>query len=359
MFDITLTTPGDFYRASSFDRTGGNKDWIDINPGEAFVPLEYKGCGKITHIWATIGEHESELFALRKILIRMFWDDEKYPSVEAPIGDFFGLGFGIKRPFENIMQSASEADGRSMNSYFPMPFQKGVRVEIENQCEHPVMFYYNIDYERLPALAENNAYFHAQYRHVLQTQPQETDRTHLSLERTNQKGSPPWYPAKWERKNINGESNYVLLEAEGTGHYVGCHLNIDSFHVGSNFWYGEGDEMIWIDQPYNEAPRIWGTGTEDYFNMAFCPQKTCSSLYHGLTLYEGANCGIPWGRKNSMYRLHILDPVRFKRNIKVTFETGHANLLDMDYSSIAYWYQIEPHKRYPKIEPVGKRIPRY
>ncbi len=359
MTDISLLDDGYFCRASSFDSTGGNKDWVDIQSGETYVPLVFTGCGKITHIWTTIGEHESELFALRKILIRIYWDEETSPSVEAPLGDFFGLGFGIKRPFENIMQSASQADGRSMNSYFPMPFKKGVRIEIENQCNTPVMFYYNIDYEKLLTLPDQSAYFHAQYRHVMHTQPHERDNTHLSLNRTDREDLPAWYPAKWDRSNIDGKGNYVLLEAEGEGHYVGCHLNIDNFQVGSNFWYGEGDEMIWIDQPYSDIPRVWGTGTEDYFNMAFCPQKTFSSLYHGLTLYEGSNCGVPWGRKNSMYRLHVLDPIRFKKNIKVTFETGHANLLDMDYSSIAYWYQVEPHKKYPSMESVEKRIPRY
>ncbi len=359
MHDITLIQPGDFYRASSYDRTGGNKDWVDIQPGEIHVPLEYEGCGKITHIWMTLGEKESELFALRKLLIRIYWDGEEDPSVSAPLGDFFGLGFGIKRTYENIMQSASEADGKSLNSYFPMPFRKGVRIEIESHCNQPVMFYYNIDYDRLPSLPEETGYFHAQYRHVLETQPHEKDTTHLSLETTNNPNLPSWYPAKWERKNILGESNYTIFEAEGVGHYIGCHLHIDCFQIGSNYWYGEGDEMIWIDQPYTEAPRISGTGTEDYFNMAFCPIKPFSSLYHGLTLYGGDPTGVLWGRKNSMYRLHIMDPIRFNKNIKVSIETGHANILNMDYSSIAYWYQIEPHKVQPPMESVEKRIPRY
>lgn len=342
---------------SSYDITGGNKDWIDIAPYEKINIMDFDGCGIIKHIWVTIAEDESELFALRKIVIRAYWDNEKNPSVLAPLGDFFGLGFGIKRPFENYLQSASEDKGRSMNSYFPMPFRKKARIEIENQSDKPIMFYYKIDFEEHENIEEDVAYFHAKYNQKRETQPNVKDKTHLSLNRTTDKNLPSWYPQKWEKTNLYGEDNYVLFEAEGRGHYVGCNLNIDNFDIQSNFWYGEGDEMIWIDQSYDEAPKINGTGTEDYFNTAFCPKTEFSSLYHGLTLYSGDKVGRPWGGKNSMYRIHVHDPIHFKNNIKFTFETGHANILNMDYSSTAYWYQIEPHKEHEEI-PVEERMPR-
>ncbi len=347
------------YRYSSYDVTGGNRDWVDIKSGEKKTIMNHEGCGIIRRIWVTLAEHESELFALRKMVIRMYWDNEDNPSVIAPLGDFFGLAFGIKKPFENIMQSASEADGRSMNCYFPMPFRKNGKIEIENQSHFDIMFYYNIDLEVHKQLEADVAYFHSLYRHEMNTQPQVKAGEHLSLSRTDNPDFPNWYPKKWEKTNLQGEGNYCVVEAEGIGHYVGCHLQIDHFQIGTNYWYGEGDEMIWIDQKYTEKPKINGTGTEDYFNTAFCPQKEFSSLYHGITNYSGESTGVPWGRKNSMYKLHIQDPVHFQKNIKVTFETGHGNLMNMDYASVAYWYQIEPHKEHPEIEAVEKRIPRY
>ncbi len=343
---------------SSYDKDGGNKDWIDINPNEKVNIMDYSGCGIIKHIWVTIAEDESELYSLRKILIRMYWDDEENPSVIAPLGDFFGLGFGIKKTFENFLQNASEENGRSMNTYFPMPFRKKARIEIENQCNKPIMFYYIIDFEEYESLQPNTAYFHAKYNQRKETQPHITDKEHLSLSRTKSNKYPVWYPAKWEKNNLYGEENYVLLEAEGEGHYVGCNLNIDNFSIESNYWYGEGDAMVWIDQSSDELPKINGTGTEDYFNTAFCPKKEFSSLYHGLTLYSGDKVGRLWGGKNSMYRIHIHDPIHFKKSIKFTFETGHANILNLDYSSTAYWYQTEPHKKHKEMYSVEERLPR-
>ncbi|MFV0520650.1 MAG: glycoside hydrolase family 172 protein [Lachnospirales bacterium] len=343
---------------SSYDKEGGNKDWIDIKPNEKVNIMDYNGCGIIKHIWVTIAEDESELYSLRKTIIRMYWDNEENPSVIAPLGDFFGLGFGIKRPFENFLQSASEDSGRSMNSYFPMPFRKKARIEIENGCNKSIMFYYKIDFEEYRELDESVVYFHAQYNQKKDTQPNQKDKEHLSLSKTENKALPSWYPAKWEKNNLYGEENYVLFEAEGCGHYIGCNLNIDNFNIESNYWYGEGDEMIWIDQDFNTLPKINGTGTEDYFNTAFCPKKEFSSLYNGITLYSGNKVGRPWGGKNSMYRLHIHDPIHFKEKIKFTFETGHANILNLDYSSTAYWYQSEPHKKHSEIVSVKERLPR-
>ncbi len=343
---------------SSYDKTGGNKDWIDIKPMEKVNIMDFEGCGIIKHIWCTFSEDESDLYALRKIIIRMYWDDEENPSVIAPLGDFFGLGFGIRTTFENYFQSASEDSGRSLNSYFPMPFRKKARIEIENQCNKDIMFYYKIDFEEHTKLDDDEAYFHALYKQKRETQPDVNDTEHLSLNKTTNENLPSWYPLKWEKSNLYGEDNYVILEAIGTGHYVGCNLHIDNFDIQSNYWYGEGDEMIWIDQDFNELPKINGTGTEDYFNTAFCPKKEFSSLYHGLTLYSGDKVGRPWGGKNSMYRIHVHDPIHFKKCIKFTIETGHANLLNLDFSSTAYWYQLEPHKKHDELPKVNNRLPR-
>jgi len=158
-----------------------------------------------------------------------------------------------------------------------------------------------------------------------------------------------------EAMNPTGEGNYVILEADGRGHYVGCNLHIDVFERQVNDWYGEGDDMIFVDgEPF---PSIHGTGTEDYFCMAYCPRTEYSAPYHGLILYSGTP-EWPWAGKNSMYRYHIEDPIHFRKSIKVTIEHGHANKLSNDYSSTAYWYQLEPHKPFPPLPGVKLRLPR-
>jgi hypothetical protein len=157
-------------------------------------------------------------------------------------------------------------------------------------------------------------------------------------------------------ENLSGDGNYVILEAEGEGHYVGCNLNIQNLRETgmNNFnWYGEGDDMIFVDgEPF--PPSLHGTGTEDYFNTAWCPTQEQHAPYHGLTMAGGPN----WWGKVSMYRFHIEDPVRFRRSIRVTIEHGHANHRSDDYSSTAYWYQAEPHAAFPPLLPVEERLPR-
>ena len=133
---------------------------------------------------------------------------------------------------------------------------------------------------------------------------------------------------------------------------MGCVLNVDVFERQVNDWYGEGDDMIFIDgEPW--PPRLHGTGTEDYFNTAFCPTQEYSAPYHGITLYSGSEAW-PWGGKNSMYRFHIEDPIRFDESIRVTIETGHANALANDYSSTAYWYQTGRSQPLPPLAPVAR-----
>jgi hypothetical protein len=153
--------------------------------------------------------------------------------------------------------------------------------------------------------------------------------------------------------NVTGQGNYTILEAEGRGHYVGCVLNVHNLCETNLWnWYGEGDDMIFIDGE-EWPPSLHGTGTEDYFNTAWCPQKEYSAPYHGITLGGGDN----WGGHVSLYRLHVEDPVTFERSIRVTIEHGHANKRSDDYSSVAYWYQVEPHRSF-SILPVEQRASR-
>lgn len=330
-------------RASSYDVAGNNSDWWTIEPGTTKTLLEERNPGCVRHIWMAVGNDDT---FPRKAVLRMFWDGEGYPSVEVPLGDFFGMGHGLFKNFVSAPFQMSPEDGRGMNCWFAMPFDSA-RVEVTNEGEKPINLYFYIDYEEYGhPHGPDVARFHAQWRREFRTEGWLTER--LSSENV-------W--DIWSRKpNLTDADNYLLLEATGSGVYVGCNLNIDVFERQGNDWYGEGDDMIVIDgEPW--PPRLHGTGTEDYFNMAFCPRQEYSAPYHGLTLYQGTK-DWPWRGKNSMYRYHIEDPIRFEKSIRVSIEHGHANKLSNDYSSTAYWYQLEPHAPFPQLLPVAQRLPR-
>jgi hypothetical protein len=151
---------------------------------------------------------------------------------------------------------------------------------------------------------------------------------------------------------LSGEGNYLILEARGRGHYVGCNLNIHNLRATEEWnWYGEGDDMIYVDG--EPRPSLHGTGTEDYFNTAWSPTEAYSAPYHGIVMPGGAN----WSGKVSLYRFHIEDPVCFRESIRVTIEHGHNNHRSDDISSTAYWYQAEPHEPFGLL-PVEERLPR-
>lgn len=351
-------------RCSSYDVNGGNHDWWDFEPGETKALADIRGCGVIRHIWCTHlaqdeGAQEEEKYSLSKLVIRMYWDGEESPSVQAPLGDFFGLGCSLRKNFFNAAFSFSPQDGRGMNCYLPMPFRKGARITLENGCDSHVNFYFYIDYEEHDpsGMGEDTGYFHAQYRRVRRTEPaMERNPGILDREKAGVPEHPKWYPKAWLKNNLTGADNYVILEAEGRGKYVGCNLNIDVFERQSNDWYGEGDDMILIDG--DELPTLNGTGTEDYFNTAFGPSQEFCAPYYGITHFDGDRYDFPYGGKNCMYRLHIQDPIYFQKSIRVTIEHGHSNILANDYSSTAYWYQSEPHRPFGEIADAAGRVPR-
>jgi len=330
-------------RSSSYDTSGCNNDWWDLEAGESKTILSTDKPGCIRHIWMTFG---ADPVYARKLVIRMFWDGEISPSVEAPLGDFFGLGHGILKNFVSLPLQMSPQDGRGMNCWWPMPFNTA-RIEVENQGEDKCSLYFYIDYEQYKhEHPEGVARFHAQWHREAETEGWLTERLN------NENVQRIW----GERPNLSDKDNYLILEAEGDGIYVGCNLNIDCYHRQGNDWYGEGDDMIVIDgEPW--PPRMHGTGTEDYFNTAFCPTTEFSAPYHGVILNSG-NKEWPWKGKNSVYRYHIEDPIRFRKSIRVSIEHGSSNKLTNDYSSTAYWYQIEPHKPFPPLLPVEMRLPR-
>jgi len=326
-------------RVSSYDRTGGNRDFITIPRGERVALAEIEGSGCVRHIWVTI-RCEDRLY-LRKILLRMFWDGEGEPSVEVPIGDFFGIGHGIAHNYVSAPLQMSPQEGRGFNCWWPNPFSGGARIEVENQCDTDVQsFYYYVDYEEYDGLQEGLGRLHAMWR-------RENPTDGIPDEGVDNR---EWMFAG---ENPDGDGNYVILEAEGRGHYVGCNVNVHNLRETAEFnWYGEGDDMIFIDG--EERPSIVGTGTEDYYGMSWCPTQEYCAPFHGLPLPGGPN----WSGKVTWYRYHILDPVYFNKSIRVTIEHGHANHRSDDFSSTAYWYQEEPHRPFGPVLPVEKRLPR-
>ncbi len=333
-------------RFSSWDRTGGNQDYKKIKKGETLVLAEMEGAGCIHHIWITVNALDP--WYLRKMVLRMYWDGETEPSVETPLGDFFGVGHGVANPYWslplNMMKSPGVGKNAAMNCFFPMPFAKGARVEVANQCDSEIPnFYYYVDYEEYEELAGDVGRFHAVYNMERPTHAVKTKLYHAS----------PWN----QETNLDGKDNYVILDAKGQGQYVGCALSVDNIgaYTQRHQWWGEGDDMIFIDgEPF--PPSLHGTGTEDYFCEAWgFPSGETSTPYHGISLGKDTT---DWTGKWSVYRFHIEDPIRFRKSIRVTIEHGHANNQGNDYSSVAYWYQLEPHKKLKGLPLPEKRIPR-
>ena len=201
-----------------------------------------------------------EAFLPRKIVLRMYWDGETEPSVEAPIGDFFGMGHGLTRNYASAALMMSPEDGKAFNCFFRMPYATDARIEIGSEAEHPIKFYFYIDYEAYDKLPDNELRFHAKWNRENPTD----GIPDAGIDNADY---------EFGGNNTTGDGNYVILEAEGSGHYVGCNLNIDNLRATSEWnWYGEGDDMIFIDgEPW--PPSLHGTGTEDYFNTAWCPSE--------------------------------------------------------------------------------------
>lgn len=334
-------------RISSYDTSGANDDgnWKDkIEPGETRTIGEVEGPGIIKHIWITIASNEPD--HLKKIVFRIYWDDEETPSVETPIGDFFGLGLG--RYFLYDSKYLSVGSQRALNASFPMPFKKAAKITVTNEGERAIdAFYYNIDWEKHKSLPDNIAYFHAQYR---QSQPTDGWTTDWNLN-----GDPQIN----NKENPTGDGNYVIMEAEGRGHFIGV---THSLIQNQGDWWGEGDEMIYIDGA--EKPQIHGTGAEDYYLGAWCyggcginpfgdAKPTFNYSEYGNPLNGGDDRGAQW----MVYRFHSESPVTFTKSIKMTIEHGHANHRSDNYYTVGYWYQQEPHAEFPTLPAVEDRIP--
>jgi hypothetical protein len=349
--DLTRMKDATTLRASSWDTTGRNSDAWGIEPGETRTLADLEGPGTITHIWMTQGGNDP--LQLRKTVIKMYWDDEKNPSVLVPLGDFFCLGHCITNSFCSLPFSASANRNNTfairvgLNCYLQMPFRRSARIEVTNEGDEPQVQYFYVDWERhdTDPFGDDVAYFHACWH------------------RENPTGG--WGPEipvnrpQCNIPNLDGAENYVILDAKGRGHYIGCNISITNFH---GTWWGEGDDMIFVDgEPF--PPAIHGTGSEDYLNQAYGMQDN-AFLFNGSSIYEGNNklpgagprYGYRTGGYQTSYVFHLTNPIRFRKSIRATIEHGHANHTSNDWASTAYWYQIEPH-RANRILPVSKRLP--
>jgi hypothetical protein len=326
-------------RISSFDRSGGNNDRFEnIKPGEILTLAEIEGAGTINHIWITISPEAPQLNR-SDIILRIYWDGNEYPSVESPIGPFFGQGWDETYPWTSLPLAASPVKGNALVSYFKMPFASGARIEIENQADIDIgAFYYYIDYIEQEKPTENLAYFHAWYNQLVTVTPPEGENEWSLL--SNEVG-----------KNPGGEGNYKIMQTEGKGHYVGVNYFVNS---PTPVWYGEGDDMFFIDGA--EKATLHGTGTEDYFNSSWCPNEKYQHPYFG---YARTPDDIGWLGRTHCYRFHIDDPIYFDHSLLFSIEHGHNNYLTLEMSSVAYWYLDKPSKLEPipgkeerKLKPV-------
>ena len=317
-------------RSSSFDRSGGNGDSLPIEPSHTATLMMENGPGVISHIWFTISSPDR--YHLKNLVLRMYWDGETEPSVEVPVGDFFGLGLGDYFLYESALTTVASI--KALNAYFPMPFAKSARITVTNEGKvRTNSFYYNIDYALLPELPTDLGYFHAQYRQA----------------------TPNLNPGPASEKNLSGARNYILMEAVGKGHLVGIQQAV---LLNQDGWMGEGDEMIFIDEA--DKPTITGTGTEDYYNGAWNFGGRNGAMPFAYA-HNGAPCIVDpeeIGGRYCLYRWHIDNPVRFQKSLKFTIEHGDQNNRSDNFFTTAYWYQSEPHAKFPVLPPAEARVPR-
>ncbi len=323
-------------RASSYDRSGGNADYRRIAPGETLVLMDEAGPGEITHVWTTMWARGGA--PLKALVLRIYWDGEPTPSVESPLGDFFGLGLGDYVVYQSAPLAV--APERALNCFFPMPFQKHARITVTNEGAGDVpSFYFNIDYRTFTKpLSAELLYFHAQYR---QASPNHgwTNQWQSNGDRIVE-----------DKKNLGGEDNYVWMEAKGRGHFVGVTMSVLQNQDG---WWGEGDDMFFVDG--EKAPALNGTGSEDYFLGAFdFGDRAFSFPLFGAPLKGEERAG----SRSSVYRFHLDSPIPFTKSLRATIEHGHANVRSDNYFSVAYWYQTEPHADFPALPALEERLPR-
>ncbi|MBZ4187345.1 glycoside hydrolase family 172 protein [Niabella beijingensis] len=290
--------------------------FIIIEPGETFTMADIAGPGAVQHIWMTpTGNFNFSIF-------RIYYDGEADPSVESPVGPFFGIGWNEFSPLNSLAMTVNP--GSAFNSYWKMPFRKNCKITMQNLDSQPMRLYYQVDYT-LTDVGPDEGYFHAQYR----------------------------------RSKPNMGSLHTILDGvKGKGQYVGTYMGVG---VTNNGWWGEGEIKFFMDGDDDYAT-IVGTGTEDYFCGSYNFENKRTRQYQEFsTAYAGLHQVLrPDGMYGSqmrfgMYRWHIMDPIRFDKDLKVTIQDlgwksgGRYLPQHSDIITVAYWYQTEPHKKFPKL----------
>jgi hypothetical protein len=305
---------------------------IDLPAGETVTLADVDGPGEIRHVWMTVPERtDGGEHVLRDLVLRGYWDGESDPSIEVPVGDFFCSGHATRSTVTSVPVTVAPNGG--FNCYLPMPFRERARLTLES--DHPTDVtgvYYQIDYADGVSL-EDDAYLHAQWR------------------RSN--------PTEW------GADHTILDGVSGTGHYVGTYL---AWSALSDGWWGEGEVKFYLDGD-DEYPTICGTGTEDYVGGAWCfsgddgEPRTFSGPYLGYPYFDPGETGQGQPPRHGLYRWHVPDPIRFEEELRATVQTiglgreGYRERSD-DVSSVAYWYQREPHDAFPRLPDARARRPR-
>jgi hypothetical protein len=289
--------------------------FVVIQPGETFTMADMEGPGAIQHIWMTpTGNRRFSIF-------RVYWDDEKEPSVEVPVGDFFANGWGGYAHVNS--QAVCVNPGSAYNCYWVMPFRKNCRITMTNIDTEPMRLYYQIDYT-LTEIPDDAAYFHAQFRRV----------------------NPLPYK----------EVYTIVDDIKGKGHYVGTYM---CWGVNNNGWWGEGEIKFYMDGD-KAYPTICGTGTEDYFCGSYNfdvggTYEAFTTAYAGLPQIIRPDGSYQAQMRFGLYRWHIPDPIRFDKDLKVTIQAlgwrsgGRYLPLKDDIASVAFWYQAEPHRPFPEL----------
>ncbi len=293
---------------------------ITLKAGQDHLLADIKGPGVIQHIWMTVSER-----AYRECVLTFRWDGEEAPSVEVPLGDFFCNGHGMRYDVAALPIAVNPVGG--FNCYFPMPFKERALIRLRHDGPQDISgFFYQITYTLVEELPPSIGYFHAQWRRSL------TRRDH---------------------------PEHTLLDGvKGQGHYVGTFI---AWTQMSNGWWGEGEIKFYIDGD-TDYPTICGTGTEDYFGGAWgFGGRTYSTPFLGYPFAKRDPGDVP---RHCLYRFHILDPIRFKKDLRVTIQAlgwypyGKFQPLTDDIASVAYWYQTEPHAPFPTLPPLTDRFPR-
>jgi hypothetical protein len=287
-----------------------------IKNGDRLTLMDVAGCGVIRHIWMTLPDRDP--IAYRNLILRMYWDHSEVPSVEVPVGDFFGMSHGIAVDINSAMISAVK--GKGLNSWFAMPFHEHAKITIENDMPDGrdlALVFFQIDYELHERLPDNIGLFHAQFRR--------------------------------ENPTVLKRDFVILDNVQGPGYFAGCIIGVRTL---GGHWWGEGEMKFYMDGD-TDFPTICGTGTEDYFGNAW-GMDLFQTPYLGCTLMQRLPENSEGLELISMYRFHVPDPVYFQKELKATiqqigwFEDGLGERSD-DWCSVAYWYQAAPVKQMPPL----------